>query len=60
MIQEAVLSIIIVRFFQATFDLKEQLVSLKKEVPFSMAIVNVKFMHECFPNHSCMGAARIK
>ena len=29
-------------------------------VPFSMAIVNVELIHNCFPNHSSMGTARMK
>ena len=30
----------------------------KIQIPFSMAIVDVELMHECFPKHSCMGTAR--
>ena len=32
----------------------------EKQVPFSMAILNVELMHECFPKHLRMGTARMK
>ena len=32
----------------------------EKQVPFSMAIGNGELVHECFPEHSRMGAARMK
>ena len=41
------------------FDQKD-LVSWKKKVPFSMAIRKAELMHDCFPEHSRMGTARIK
>ena len=34
--------------------------SEKKQAPFSMAIGNVKLMHECFPEHSRIGTTRMK
>ena len=34
--------------------------SEKSQVPFGTAIGNEELMHECFPNHSRMGTARMK
>ena len=31
----------------------------REQVSFSMAIINVEFMHQCFPKHSGMGTARM-
>ena len=40
---------------------KDNLVSRKKQVPFSMAIENVVLMHEeCCPNYMWMGTLRRK
>ena len=32
----------------------------QQEVPFTMAIGNEELVHECFPEHSRMGTARVK
>ena len=32
----------------------------KKEVPFGMAIENVKLMYECYPEHYRGGTVRLK
>ena len=64
-------SFLIKCFLTATSGTKPIIVSLgmfifsctkerKEEVPLSMAIGNWELMHECFPNHSRRGTARIK
>ena len=35
-------------------------ISKKNKAPFSIAIGNVELVHECFPEHSPMGTARMK
>ena len=53
------ISIIIVSFDGRLFDLKDNLISREKKVPFSMATGNDKLMHGCFPKQVRMGTARI-
>ena len=51
---------VVVWFCKAGTSPQKSIGARREQVPFSMAIENGEFMHECFPKHLRMGIARLK